>query len=96
MVFNWNDKKNEHLKETRNINFEKIVVAIENNQILDVLENQNKKYKDQIIIVVNFENYAYAVPALRTDTEYFLKTIYPSRKLTDKYLKSKEDEDENK
>jgi len=94
MVFNWNDEKNEYLKSVRNISFEEIVIAIENDQVLDILENPSKKYKNQIIIVVNFENYAYAVPALETQTEYFLKTIYPSRKLTDKYLKTKGDANE--
>jgi hypothetical protein len=89
MVFNWNNEKNEYLKKTRNISFEEIVIAIENGDILDVLENRKKQYKDQIIIVVNLDNYAYAVPALKTEKEYFLKTIFPSRKLTYKYIKER-------
>ena len=86
MVFNWNDEKNEHLKKTRNISFEKIVIAIENDEILDVLENKSPQYKDQIIIVVNIEDYAYAVPTVIKENEYFLKTIFPSRKYTEIYL----------
>jgi len=89
MVFNWDNEKNDKLKKTRNICFEDMVIAIEKGNILDILENPSKKYKYQIIIVVNFENYAYAVPAIKTEEEYFLKTIFPSRKYTNKYLKDK-------
>lgn len=89
MVFNWSDGKNEELKKSRNISFEDIVIAIENGEVLDVLENPSPKYKNQIIIVVYLENYAYAVPAIRTDKEFFLKTIFPSRKFTEKYLTDK-------
>ncbi len=86
MVFNWDDEKNEKLKKTRSISFEEIVIAIENGDILDILENPHPRYKDQIIIVVNHENYAYCVPAVKNGDELFLKTIFPSRKFTRKYL----------
>ena len=95
MVFNWNDEKNEFLKKTRNIGFEEIVVSIEGGGIRDVLENPSPYYNNQIIIIVNYENYAYAVPALKTDKEFFLKTIFPSRKYTNKYLKNKKDNNES-
>ena len=88
MVFNWNNEKNEHLKKTRRIGFEDIINAIEDEKILDILTNPARKYKNQIIIIVNIENYAYAVPAVINKEEYFLKTIFPSRKYTTKYLKN--------
>lgn len=90
MVFNWNDEKNRYLKEKRNITFEEIVVAIENGNILDVLENPSSKYRNQIIIIVEHENYAYAVPAIRQNDEFFLKTIFPSRKYTSLYLRNED------
>jgi uncharacterized DUF497 family protein len=86
MVFNWNEEKNNQLKRTRNISFEQAVIAIENDDILDILENPGKKYRNQIIIVIELDNYAYAVPAVKRAQEYFFKTIFPSRKLTQKYL----------
>ena len=89
MVFNWNDEKNEYLKKTRNISIEEIVIAIENGDVLDILENPFSTYKNQIIIIVNIENYAYVVPVLKTGKEYFLKTIFPSRKYTNKYFNNK-------
>lgn len=91
MVFNWNDEKNSFLKKTRNISFEEIVVAIENGEILDVLENSGRDHKNQILIIVNVEDYAYVVPAVKTEKEYFLKTIFPNRKFTNKYLQNKKE-----
>jgi uncharacterized DUF497 family protein len=91
MVFNWNNEKNDELKKTRNISFEEIVIAIENGDLVDVLENPAKKYKRQIVILINFRNYIYAVPAVVTEKEYFLKTIYPGRKYTSQYLKKREE-----
>lgn len=90
MVFNWNDEKNQELKKSRNISFEEIVVAIENGNILDVLENPSARYRNQVIIIVEYENYAYAVPTMKRDEEFFLKTIFPSRKYTSLYLRNED------
>jgi len=93
MRFSWKDDKNELLKHHRNISFEQIVLSIENRQIVEVLEHPNQeKYKGQIFILVERENYVYVVPALISESreECHLKTIYPSRKYTDKFLRSKE------
>ncbi|HJY62582.1 MAG TPA: toxin [Ignavibacteria bacterium] len=87
MVFNWNDEKNTKLKKTRGISFEDIVIAIENGDVPDVLQNPSQNYSNQILILVNVNNYVYAVPAVKTGNEYFLKTIFPSRKFTAKFLK---------
>jgi len=87
MVFNWDENKNDLLKKTRNISFEQIIIDIENGNILDILANSSKSYKNQILIVIDHDNYAYVVPAIKSNNEYFLKTIFPSRKYTDKYLR---------
>jgi uncharacterized DUF497 family protein len=85
--FSWNEDKNEQLKKSRNISFERVIIAIQNNDILDVLENpKNDKYRDQILIIVDIENYAFVVPAVKGKDGYFLKTIFPSRKYIKKYL----------
>jgi uncharacterized DUF497 family protein len=50
MSFNWNEEKNELLKEERGIFFERIVVAIEEGHLLDILDHPNiEKYKNQKI-----------------------------------------------
>ena len=93
MRFLWKGDKNDLLKKHRKISFEQIVLSIENKQIVDVIEHPNqKKYKGQIFILVERNNYVYVVPALISDSgdECHLKTIFPSRKYTNKYLRSKE------
>jgi uncharacterized DUF497 family protein len=92
MKFSWDDNKNELLIKYRKISFEQIVLSIENKQIVDVIEHPNQeKYKGQIFILVERENYVYVVPAFISDSgeECQLKTIYPSRKYTNEYLRSK-------
>jgi len=38
------------------------------------------------MFIVEIGGYVYAVPFTENDNSYFLKTIFPSRKLTKKYL----------
>jgi len=88
MNFDWNDDKNTELKSTRHISFERIVIAIEEGKLLDVLEHTNKQqYPNQLILIVDVESYAICVPCVIQDDAYFLKTLFPSRKYTQKYLK---------
>ena len=85
--FDWDEEKNDKLKETRDVSFEEIILAISNNQILDVLTHPNKeKYPNQKMFVIELFNYAYIVPFVEDKEKYFLKTIYPSREATKKYL----------
>jgi len=90
MKFLWNNEKNELLKKFRSISFEEIILSIENKQVADVIEHTNKeKYKGQIFILVERNDYIYVVPAIISESgkEFILKTIYPSRKYTNKYLR---------
>lgn len=90
--FDWDENKNEQLKEERNVSFEEVILAISNNQLLDVLVHPNKeKYPNQRIFVIELLGYAYIVPFVEDEETYFLKTIYPSRKATKKYLKKDEE-----
>jgi uncharacterized DUF497 family protein len=85
--FEWNEEKNQKLKEGRNISFEEIIFAINTGYLVDVIVNpKNIKYSNQAMFVVEIEKYIYLVPFVEDDEKYFLKTIYPSRKATDKYL----------
>ena len=93
MKFLWNENKNDSLKHARKISFEQIILSIENKQVVDVMEHPNqKKYKGQIFILVESNNYVYVVPASISDSgeECHLKTIYPSRKYTNKFLRGTE------
>jgi len=87
MTFDWNESKNQTLKDARGVSFERVVVAVEEGHLLDVLEHPNKtKYSNQLLLVVEIENYVYLVPTVVDKEVFFLKTIFPSRKYTDKYL----------
>jgi len=93
MRFLWKDDKNDLLKQYRGISFEQIVLSMENKQIVDVMKHPNQeKYKGQIFILVERDDYVYVVPACISDSgeECHLKTIYPSRKYTDIFLRSKQ------
>lgn len=75
------------LKLEREVSFEEVVLAIEEGDLLDILENLNKqKHPNQKILVVNINNYAYLVPFIEDEEKIFFKTIIPSRKATKKYL----------
>lgn len=80
------------MKELREVSFEDVLIAIENGRVLDDIEHPNKKqYPNQRMLVIEIENYAYYVPYLEDEKKIFLKTIFPSRKATKKYLYGGED-----
>ena len=88
-------KKNMMLKRDRNISFERIIVAIEQDNLLDILEHPNKeKYPNQLLLLVEIDRYVYVVPCVLENDVCFLKTIFPSRKYTLKYLDWKGEENE--
>jgi len=87
-VFQWNNEKNEWLKEHRGVCFEQVVILMEREEVLDVLEHPNQdKYPGQRIAIVEINEYTYLVPYVQEGEEIFLKTIIPSRKATNKYLR---------
>jgi len=87
-LFEWNEEKNNRLKEERGISFDDIAYYIDRGDILDIVPHpQQDKYRSQRMFIVNIENYAYLVPFTETENVIFLKTIIPSRKATKKYLK---------
>lgn len=79
--------KNIYLKTERGISFEDIQTAIEEGKTITDIDNPLKsRYPKQKVFIVEFNDYAYVVPYIEDDTKIFLKTIYPSRKMTKKYL----------
>lgn len=64
-----------------------IVSSIEGDKLLDIIQHPNQeKYPNQRIFIVEIDRYVYLVPFIENETEFFLKTIIPSRKMTKKYL----------
>ncbi len=83
--FDWNQEKNNQLKEQRGISFEEIVFAIENGGLLDEVKHHSRE--NQRLLVVFLKNYVYIVPFVNENEDcIFLKTIIPSRKAYKKYL----------
>jgi uncharacterized DUF497 family protein len=92
-TFAWNPDKNDRLKKERGISFEEVVFHIEAGHELDILDHPNKeRYPHQKMSMVQIENYVYLVPFIETETEIFLKTIFPSRKATKLYLGADDDQ----
>ena len=89
--FDWDEEKNQNLKEERSISFADIQIAFEEDRVLDVIDHPNKtKYANQQMLIVEIEDYVYLVPFVEDEDKYFLKTIFPSRKMTKKYLRKEE------
>lgn len=86
--FDWNEEKNSRLKETREVSFEDVVTAFREGKLADVIDHPNqRKYQGQKIMFVIINDYVYAVPYIEESNKFFLKTVYPSRTATQKYLK---------
>lgn len=88
--YDWDCNKNVELVTTRGVSFEDVVSAIEDGNLLDIIEHPNqKKYGHQKIYVVEINGYAYLVPFVRDKNIVFLKTIIPNRKAQRIYLGTK-------
>ncbi|MEA1954298.1 MAG: toxin [Campylobacterota bacterium] len=85
MKLEWDNEKNETLKQTRNICFEDIERAILEDKLLDIIPHFNNKYLHQEIMIVLLNNYIHYVPFVQDEEKIFLKTIVPSRKLNKIY-----------
>ena len=79
----WNAEKNEILKCERGLSFEEIAFFIESGQILSIEEN--KRYPNQKMYILEIENYAVVVPFVESEDEIFLKTAFPSRKYSKRF-----------
>lgn len=85
--YDWDVKKNETLKQQRDISFEEVLVAIDEGGLLAIVKHpNNKRYPNQRVFIVSIHNYAYLVPFVEDEEKIFLKTIIPSRKATKKYI----------
>ena len=83
MEFFWNEEKNEMLKQTRGISFNEIVKIIHSGGLVsDVIHPDRDNYPNQRVMYIDVKGYINVVPYVQDGNSLFLKTIYPSRKLT--------------
>ncbi len=90
MEFDYSEEKDLILKEVRGIGFQDVINAIKKGSLLADINHFNKqKYPKQKIFILEINNEVYAVPYIKDIQRKvtFLKTIYPSRKLKERYLK---------
>ena len=93
-VFTWDNEKNQWLKKERGVSFEQVVVLMEREDVLEIVDHPNQdKYPGQRIAIIRINDYAYLVPYVQEKEATFLKTIIPSRKATNKYLRTKNEKD---
>jgi hypothetical protein len=86
----WNHEKNDCLFRDRGVCFEQVALILERDETLDIIEHPNPiRYPGQKLFVVEIDSYAYLVPYVENEEEVFLKTMIPSRKATEKYLRRK-------
>jgi hypothetical protein len=64
--------------------------AIQAGRLLDVVPNPSANHVGQRMFVLNFGGYAYCVPFVEDEATVFLKTLYPSRRLTALYLERRQ------
>ncbi len=93
MEFDWDSGKNQWLVEFRNISFSEMIGLIEAGCLRAILRHPKKKH--QRIFVVEREGYAYNVPFVKQENGIcFLKTVYPSRASTKKYIGGQNEKDQ--
>jgi hypothetical protein len=73
------------------VSLEDCVVALESGRLLDVVTNPSVNHPDQKMFILNIDNDAYCVPFVESNSEIFLKTVFPSRKFTAIYIQEQND-----
>jgi hypothetical protein len=79
----WNVDKNQELKQERNITFDQLINA----RFLGI--ERHPKRPNQHLMLFEFKKYVWVVPYIDEGEYYFLKTAFPNRKYTKKYLGGK-------
>ena len=82
----WDPKKSDHLKQTRGVSFEEIIQC----RYMGIVQHPVRP--NQKIFIFEHNNYLWAVPFVVTENHMFLKTIYPTRKLTRMFRKGRRNE----
>ncbi|MBI2890699.1 MAG: toxin [Nitrospirae bacterium] len=81
MVVRWDQGKNERLKRARGVSFEEILGA----KLLAV--EQHASRTNQKVMLFELRGHVWVVPFVRDERGIFLKTLFPSRKLTKRWRK---------
>lgn len=80
MAIRWDPLKNEWLKRTRGVSFEEILRA----PFVTVEEHPRRPH--QKLMLFELDGYIWTVAYVRTGDDIFLKTLFPSRMYTKKWI----------
>lgn len=85
---NFSEEKNQLLRATRGVCFDDAIKSVKSGNLLANIAHPSQKYPHQKIYVINLGGYAYAIPYVinKIKRKIFLKTMYPSKALTKKYI----------
>lgn len=87
----WSAEKDAMLRSDKGrggIGLAECAVAIEEGRILDDIESETRP--NQRVFILEIEDYAFVVPYVFDEDSVFLKTMFPSRKYTARYLRTKQ------
>lgn len=79
-------------KSRGGVGFEECVIAIEEGRVLADVPHPGEGYSHQRLFVLEIHDYAYVVPYVEDENGIFLKTVFPSRRMTALFLRRNDDE----
>lgn len=89
----WNPEKDALLRaapDRGGIGLAECAEAIENGDVLDVVDNASSNHVGQKMYLLKIKGYVVCVPFVEAKDHIFLKTMFPSRKLTAQYLEKRQ------
>lgn len=86
--YRWSKEKDAELVLRHGIRFQQVVDALEAGGLIADLEHpQRLRYPHQRMLIVAIDGYAVDVPYVEDRGVRFLKTLFPNRKHTARYLR---------
>jgi uncharacterized DUF497 family protein len=86
VIFDWDPEKNEKIKRERGVSFEEIALLLGAGRVWAVTKHWNtEKYPNQRIFLIPIDGRIIAVPFVQDKDRIFLKTAFPSKKMTKLY-----------
>ncbi len=80
----WSQEKNAQLKQLRKVTFEDLISA----RFIGIEDHPKRSH--QKLMLFEYKKHAWVVPYVEGKDYFFLKTAFPSRKHTRKYLGGKQ------
>ena len=83
-MLRWSEQKSQWLLENRGVSFQEISDLILGSGLVDIVESPGRS--QQQAFLVRHQRHIWVVPfVLESEGPIFLKTAYPSRKMTSRY-----------